>query len=275
MQRKSRDRKKRNRETMRQFGDGQTSVVDGARAARNFALTVEKGLEHFTVMLGITTGDSPTATDVVANATGTLINTGKHQFLVTNHHVYAKFQSHRDKSPHSMLIMSGAHGTQFLDISEAKCLGSDKAFDLAVLSIPPLTVFKQRKLFLCPEKWPPPRAEKGMLAVLVGYPGEGRKVEQNGALGASPLSAVMRVVSVSERHFVIADEDQDAHMFVPKGQKPLTSFGGISGSGVHVIRPKGLTANDIWLGGFVYEEGFGHSLLVAHADHINADGSIR
>ncbi|MGA2704897.1 MAG: hypothetical protein ABSH35_27875 [Isosphaeraceae bacterium] len=275
MPRRNRDRKRRNRETRRQLGEGQAAVVVGARAARNFALSVEKGLDHFTAMLAITTGKSPTANDVVANATGTLINTGKNQFLVTNHHVYAEFQSHRDKNPHSKLIMSGAHGMRFLDISEAKCLGADKAFDLAVLSVPPLTVFNQRKLFLCPEKWPPPRAEKGMLAVLVGYPGEGRNVEQSGALGASPLSAVMRVVSVSERHFVIADEDQDAHVFVPKGQKPLTSFGGISGSGVYVICPKGVTSDDVWLAGFVYEEGPGHSLMVAHADHINADGTIR
>ncbi len=259
----------------RRLGEGQVSAVVGARAARNFALSVEKGIEHFTVMLGITTGDNPTASDVVANATGTLINTGKNQFLVTNHHVYAKFQSRRDKDAHCKLIMSGAHGMKFLDISEAKCLGSDKALDLTVLSIPPLTVFNQRKLFLCPEGWPPPRAEKGMLAILMGYPGEGRKIEQNGALGASPLSAGMRVVSVSERHFVIADETQDAHMFVPKGQKPLTSFGGISGSGVYVIRPEGVTADDIWLAGFVYEEGPGHTLMVAHADHINADGTIR
>ena len=114
-----------------------------------------------------------------------------------------------------------------------------------------------------------------MLAVLVGYPGEGRKVEQSGAIGASPLAAGMHVVSVSERHFVIADENQDAHVFVPEGQKPLTSFGGISGSGVYVIRRKGTNFDDFWLAGFVYEEGPGHSLMVAHADHINADGTIR
>ena len=226
-------------------------------------------------MLAITKGESPTANDVVANATGTLINTGTNQFLVTNHHVYAEFQSHQDNNSHSKLIMSGADGTRFLDISKAKCLGVDKALDLAVLSIPPLTVFTQKKLFLCPEKWPPPRAEKGMLAVLVGYPGAGRKVEQSGALGVSPLSAGMRVVSVSERHFVIADEDQDAHVFVPKGQKALTNFGGISGSGVYVIRPRRVTSDDIWLAGFVYEEGLGHTLMVAHADHINEDGTIR
>lgn len=30
---------------------GQAAVVVGARAARNFALSVEKGLDHLTVML--------------------------------------------------------------------------------------------------------------------------------------------------------------------------------------------------------------------------------
>ncbi len=48
MPKKNRDRKGRYRELRRQ---GQAAVVVGARAARNFALSVEKGLDHLTVML--------------------------------------------------------------------------------------------------------------------------------------------------------------------------------------------------------------------------------
>jgi hypothetical protein len=249
--------------------------VSGAALARDIALLVEEGLGRFTVMLALATGENSTANDVVANGTGTLVNTGQKPLIITNHHVYNKFRLDRANDPHTKLIMSGAHDTYFVDISEAECLGADNNLDLAVLSVPPPIAFNRGKLFLCPEKWPPPRAEKDMLAVLVGYPGQGRKVEQSGALGASPLTAGMRVVSVSDRHFVIADEDQDAHVFVPEGQKPLANFGGISGSGVYVIRRKGTSFDGGWLAGFVCEEGLGHSLVVAHADYINADGTIR
>jgi hypothetical protein len=111
--------------------------------------------------------------------------------------------------------------------------------------------------------------------VLIGYPGQGRRVEQDGVLGASLLSVAMRIVSVSERHFVIADEDQDAHVVVPKGETLPTSFGGLSGSAVYAVREPIAAFEDTWLCGFVYEEGLSHVLIVAHADHINADGSIR
>jgi hypothetical protein len=85
----------------------------------------------------------------------------------------------------------------------------------------------------------------------------------------------MRVVLVSERHFVVADLSQDAHVFVPAGQAPLTNFGGMSGSAVYALPSVGVTAGVGWLCGFMYEEGPGHSFMVAHADHVNADGTIR
>jgi hypothetical protein len=274
MPRTSRDRKRRNRETKLAMVNQRTDNSDAVRAARDFAQLLER-LEPFTVMLRITTTDNPSAADVIANATGSLVFTGEKELLITNHHVYKAFQSYRDVSPSAKLIMSGSHGKLFLDISNVVCLGLDEELDLAVLYVPKRHVFRQGKLFLSPDRWPPDRPEVGMLAVLYGYPGEGRQVEQSGALGASPLSAALRVVSVSDRHFVLADEDQDAHVFVPDGQKPLTSFGGISGSAVHVVRPPVAAFDDVWLCGFVYEEGLGHSLMVAHADHINADGTIR
>ena len=63
-------------------------------------------------------------------------------------------------------------------------------------------------------------------------------------------------------------------MFVPEDQSRLTRFSGISGSAVHAIRSNAVGSEVTWLCGFVYEEGPGHTLMVAHADHINADGTI-
>jgi len=114
-----------------------------------------------------------------------------------------------------------------------------------------------------------------MMAILYGYPGDGR-VPEGGTLGASPISIGLPVVSVSERHFLLADEPGDAHVFAPDGRTTLKNLGGISGSAVYVV-PKTLSTIDdaVGLCRFAYEANASGAILVSHADHINADGSIR
>jgi Trypsin-like peptidase domain len=238
-----------------------------------FAQAVEKSAQPFTVMLAITTAEQPRACDVISNATGSLVDTGRRKLLITNHHVRSRFLSCRQDNPHAKLTMSGAHGKLLLDISDAEVLDLDKDVDLAVFRIPDEHVRQQGKKWKIVQPWPPRRPEKGMTAILLGYPGQGRSVEGD-ILGARALSLALPVVSVSDRHFVLVDESQDAHILVPEEQAPLTHFGGISGSAVYV----GHTAKPqeaIGLCGFAYEEGPGGAIYVAHADHINADGYIR
>jgi hypothetical protein len=122
--------------------------------------------------------------------------------------------------------------------------------------------------------WPPRRPEKGMIGMLYGYPGEGR-VPEGKVLAASPISIALPVVSVSDRHFVLFDERQDARVYIPDAQTALTNFGGISGSAVYVIPNRAAINDAIGLCGFVYEASESGAILVTHADHINADGSIR
>jgi len=245
-------------------------------APQEFSELLEKRIAPFTVMLVIMPAESPVvADDVVASATGSLLYTGQKELLLTNHHVYDKFDSHRRKSPGTILAMSGVDGSRFLDISAAQVLGLDKQRDLAVLHVPSSHVRRQGKMWSVVTKWPPPRPDVGMIAILYGYPGEGRAPEGR-VLGASAISIGLPVVSVSDRHFVLVDEHQDAHMYIPEGQTPLTNFGGISGSAVYVL-PKNLATIDdaIGLCGFVYEASQSGAILVSHADHINGDGSIR
>ncbi len=243
--------------------------------AHEFAQLIEKYLDHFTVMLAITTKPDPTAEDILTNATGSLVHTGQKELLVTNEHFYERFLSYRASAHDAKMVISGTHGSRFLDISEAEVLGLDKELDLAVLHIPSLRVLRQGKMWSIADSWPPRRPEAGMMAVLYGYPGEGRMPE-SGVLGASPISIGLPVVSVSDRHFVLVDEDRDVELFVPEGQRPLTSFGGISGSAVYAI-PRNFTPNgtDSGLCGFDYEASESGAIYVSHADHINADGSIR
>ena len=186
MPRKNRDRKRRNRAIQPAPLVHRDENPNASSAARRFAHSIEM-LAPFTAMLAITTTEFPTAANVVLNGTGSFVNTGQGDLLITNHHVYDRFLSLRDENPHVKLVMSGAHQTLFVDVSKAKCIGSDKQLDITVLYVPPPLVFKQRKLFYMAETWPPERPEVGMLAVLHGYPGEGRRVEQDGGLGVSAL----------------------------------------------------------------------------------------
>ena len=75
--------------------------------------------------------------------------------------------------------------------------------------------------------------------------------------------------------FVMADETQDAYTYVPHGHSPLTTYGGISGSPAYSVHRHIGGADDYRLCGFVCEEGIGHTLIVAHADFINGDGTLR
>lgn len=247
----------------------------GDMTPHEFSELTAKYADPFTVMLTITTTSNPVAADVFTNATGSFVYTGQRELLVTNHHVYDAFRTYRRDNPHTKLAMSGADGSLFMDISEAKVLGLDRDLDLAVLHVPHQHVLRQGKMWWVPESWPPLRPKVGRLAALYGYPGEGRTLEGD-VLGASPLSVGLPVVSVSQRHFVLVDEDQDAHVLVPDGQTPLTHFGGISGSAVYVMPNHFSAAGDtIGLCGFVYEQSQSGAIYVVHADYINANGSIR
>lgn len=242
---------------------------------KEFSAAVGSTFDLVTVMLAITKGVQPGPGNIVAAATGSLVTTRQVDMLVTNHHVYEEFRSLQQESPDAALLMSGAHGSRFLDISRARVLGLDKDRDLAVLHVPLPSILGQRKMVFVPPSWPPPRPKPGMLAILYGYPGQGR-VDQGQAVGMSPISIGLPVVSASERHFVLIDEEGTADWEIPDGQDPLTSFGGISGSAVYVL-PKGagVTEQEAFLGGFAYEATPSGAILVTYSDHINADGSIR
>jgi hypothetical protein len=245
--------------------------------SREFAEMLEKYAAPFTVMLTITAKENPTANDVINNGTGSLVYTGQKNLLITNHHVYNTFRVCRQTNPHAKLGMSGAHDSLFVDISDIEVLGLDKNLELAVFEMPPQYVFGRGKLFYVPESksWPPDRPAKGMKGVLIGYPGEGRQPD-GGVLGASPLSVGLPIVSVSDRHFVMVDENQDIDIFVPEGQPALTNFGGISGSAVYAM-PENLAepGGKMWLCGFAYEQSQSGAIYAMHADYINADGTIK
>jgi hypothetical protein len=72
----------------------------------------------------------------------------------------------------------------------------------------------------------------------------------------------------------MANQTQDADTRASEGLRALTSYSGISGSAVYAVHRIRDKVVDYSLCGFVYEEGIGHTLMVAHANHIRTDGTI-
>ena len=275
MSKKKRVRNERDREIQTALDELSLKLDFGPLVARNVGLNAIEMLSPFTVMLAITKIENPVATDVFKNGTGSLVDTGLRKLLITNHHVYEEFQKCRSEVPCSRLVMSGIDGRPFVDISGQHRIASDDSYDLAVLAISPSMVEHQGKKFYPASTWPPQRPKQGTRVVIVGYPGQGRHAQGTDTLGVMPLSLGRIVTSVSERHFLMADETQDAYTHVPDGQQLLTSWGGISGSAAYSVHRTRDRSDELHLCGFVKAEGFRHTILVAHADHINADGTIR
>jgi hypothetical protein len=176
-------------------------VGEGAAVtAEEFSEITQRHLMRYTVMLAIAQGESGRQV-IVDNGTGMLLNTGTAEMLVTNAHVYDGFLKYREQDATTQLTMSGIDGTRFLDISEAKLLGKDRGCDIATLSIPRRYILGQGKDFAVVKSWPQRRAEKGMRAVLIGYPGQTRVALEN-MIGIRPLVYGMPIASSSNRHFV-------------------------------------------------------------------------
>jgi hypothetical protein len=233
---------------------------------------MQKQVLPCTVLLAIARGNPPF---VVNSGTGMLLATGKAEMLVTSGHVYDRFLELRKEDPTTRLAMSGAADKGFIDISTATVLGKESDPDLVTLAIPSFDANAMDKFHAFVDPWPPRRAEKGMMGYLIGYPGELIVVTKEAA--SKPLMEFARpVVSVSDRHFVLHDEDGDAVQTYADGMPTVTHLGGVSGCAVWIYgRKPGEGIANFCLGGFAYQAGGTDTVLVAHADFINADGSIR
>jgi hypothetical protein len=227
-----------------------------------------------TVLLAIGKGNPPR---VVNQATGMLMASEKVDMLVTCGHVYDKFLELKAEDPTTRLAMSGAEGKDFIDISPAAVLGlslgKDGDPDLATLAIPRLDAKLVGKAHVDYSKAVGRRAEVGMMGYLIGYPGQLIILSDGSA--SKPLMEFARpVVSVSDRHFVLHDETGDVVQTYIGNVPEVTKLGGISGCAVWIYDNK-TNPPGFFLGGFAYQARGVDTVLVAHADFINADGSIR
>ena len=224
----------------------------------------------FTVMLCIFDRSERGWPAAIANGTGSLIDTGLAKILVTNHHVYEAFRSRQADSPDFALKMSGADGTDFIEISDLPVVGLSRERDLAVFSIPEANVLPRGKRFVSCTSWPPPRPDIGAPAYFVGYPGDSRK-QFGDKVEMRPALFVTRVHSIREDRFILVDPNGVVEVQGPDGTDPLISCGGMSGSTVYVS----IDERTFCLVGFMCEQAFSMAAIRAtFADCINADGTI-
>ena len=136
--------------------------------------------------------------------------------------------------------------------------GRDKDLDLAVLEIPVPLVYALGKLFSTWDSWPPRRPEAGMAAIVFGYPGQGR-MPMGDRLGVSPMIIGTQITSSNDRQFALVDTEKDSIKTSPEGVPPLTSLGGISGSGVYALP----SDNELFLAGFMCESNDAMDIIYA------------
>lgn len=214
-------------------------------------------------------------TEIIANGTATLLDTGKRRLILTCWHVWDSFCRRRRADPSITLVLAVGDGRSPFVINDAEMIDGDhKDIDLAVLSFAPLeTILATEKRFFEAPAWPPRPPAVGEVACVAGFPGHHRQVQEDKTGVTFHFTLVVDfVTSVSDRHFVLVDEGLERkERRVNASLSTLGCLGGMSGGPAFVNRKDGLE-----LLGMIYEasEGKNATYYVAHAHFIGADGQL-
>lgn len=215
----------------------------------------------------------PEGIEFVRSATCSIVRTGQKIFLVTNNHVWNKFNELKDEDSNLIIGIGRGNGEQLFLITKPEVLDQEEKVDLVTLSfnnIDKLDLGKKKAI----ERGVMVSAQKGDVACFLGYP-EAQKYILDNKSGICSLSWNVSdfVSSTGEKHFVMVDEQGDRRMSVLSSRyDPNGCLSGISGTPVFLIR-KG----DFEFGGIVYEsdrQGGRSTFYVVHANFIDENGSI-
>lgn len=196
-----------------------------------------------------------TPKDVVGNGTFSYVDTGEQKLLVTCAHVFDEFKAAKDEDPSTVLGWGLVDGGPPTILKGIEPLDHDRAtIDVCTFKAEVVGGIEAvGRNWVRPAKWPVDRVEVGDLVIGVGFPGRHRRIETRD--GKEALVMVMSFIaapvsSVSERHFVLADEAADrwSAQLDPE-RKYGVSWGGMSGG----VFFKVLEENHYELAGFLYE----------------------
>ena len=225
----------------------------------------------------------------IEGASGVLVDTGKAHLLFTAEHVIAYFAQQLRDNPQrqTRLLLLGTDGSTPVDISSWPVRDRHRAIDFAVIAVPqsfdPVAIGRR---FYGGIGWSHRRARRDETAVVVGFPGIHRRIEMRQLPGRtvisvrSGLATVFDFVSsVSDRHFVMADESGFRQQI--EAPFPLQAFGpqgGMSGGPAFVRE-----GDQFVLMGCRYEgsriamddeEGHRATAYIAHCDFVQEDGTL-
>jgi hypothetical protein len=203
---------------------------------------------------------------VIKGGTVTFVKTAKRTFGITNHHVIKGLRKIQEQNSHFQCQLDSLP----FNIDQ-RLIAQNERLDLATVDISDSEIQRIGALAYTPSTWPPsdpPRV--GELAVIVGYPGRFRYPDSSEQICVPHIGLNLPITSISQTDITFHFERQywitDVGTVDPSR---LDDFGGMSGSGVFVMRLAPV------LVGVVYEFGSNFDLLkCSRTDFVTEEGII-
>lgn len=210
----------------------------------------------------------PVPTNVAANATFGLVDTGRRKLMVTCHHVWGGFVKFQKTNPSATLAILLGENRPIL-LPAIQPIDSDDSLDIATFDMEPfLTSCRHRRFYPVFKNGVPPIRSKDILVTL-GYLGEARHLSVAGAdfryevIGVSVADVSgFRVCADMTKTRRYRDHD---NAILPSNH----SLGGLSGSPCYRI----MGNVSLRLVGFVTSSALG-LVRFTHVGCLNGDGTL-
>lgn len=194
--------------------------------------------------------------------------------FLTCDHVLTGYEEQREKVKNCIFQI----GTAIFSHPEQFVVSRNKKLDLLSLKIRPgyLKMISRgwvpEKEFYCPVAWPNRPVEKGEQVFVVGCTGDGRTFDPQKGLGFNYSSFVLNVSELLDDKFSILGENLSSIDGTMKWSD-VTKLGGISGSGVFVIRNGAVEMVGVIKEGHKFDNET-IILYAAYAHFLKVDGQI-
>jgi hypothetical protein len=232
------------------------------------------GLSRFAAPIFVLPAPDAPLAQIAAYGTLTFIDTGQVKVWVTCSHVLTGMMEEAQKSADSIacVFLGPDHPVIYLD--KIPVIDQSDRIDLAVLAVPFELSPQSDRIFYKVPRWPIPRATIGESVTVIGCPRSDLEIQPTGGATIGYSWFGFSVSSVSDRHFVMANERGDRSYIVAPPDtdtsKPLL-LPGMSGGPAFANRGP----NRVELVGFIYEgRDSDSSIFLTHANFLCPDGTL-
>lgn len=212
--------------------------------------------------------------EMLAYGTFTFLDTGKTKVWVTCYHFVKEYEALLKTYPDAVLCigMGPNHGSLLL--SDVQIVDYEEKIDLAIIHVPFQEIAPESDCaFFQVREWPLQRVKVGACVTVIGYPKCHVEFDADGKLTTGRSWLGFQVSSVSDRHFVLANQHRDrTYMYRDESTTSAAPLllPGMSGSPAFCRTPNGLH-----LVGFLYEGNDSDgTIFCTHASFLTEDGVI-